>query len=77
MATKLDKQFADGVKDGVNALVLEVERLEAQGEKQEKALIGLMAAYERRIRSDCTTPEALAAKPWECAEYCAARDALR
>ena len=32
-------------------------------------IMELMQAYERRIRSDCTTPEQLAAKPWECAEY--------
>jgi hypothetical protein len=33
------------------------------------ALDLMMGAYERRIRSDCTTQEQLDAKPWECAEY--------
>lgn len=40
------------------------------------ALRNLLEAYERRIRSLCTTPEELAAKPWECAEYLEARRAL-
>lgn len=28
MATKLDKKFADGIKEGVQALIWEIERLE-------------------------------------------------
>jgi len=39
------------------------------------ALEGLMLAYERRIRSDCT-PEQLEQKPWRVAEYCIAEEAL-
>lgn len=39
------------------------------------ALVGMMEAYERRVRSECT-PEQLAAKPWECMEYVAAQQAL-
>jgi len=84
MATKLDQDFVAHIKKshanslaGINALVSEVERLEALQEKKDRALQELMMAYERRIRSDCATPEALALKPWECSEYCAARDALQ
>ncbi len=38
MATKLDKQFADGIKSGVQALIWEVERLEDQVQRVETAL---------------------------------------
>lgn len=37
----------------------------------------LMLAYERRIRSACTTPEELANEPWRCMEYVAAEALLR
>ena len=36
MSTKLDQQFAQNVRDGVNALILEVERLEGILERIEK-----------------------------------------
>jgi hypothetical protein len=36
----------------------------------------LMAAYERRIRTDCT-PEQLAKEPWRCMEYIGAENLLR
>lgn len=42
----------------------------------EKALRAMMAAYERRVRSDCKTPEDLAKQPWRCSEYVAAEDLL-
>ena len=39
-------------------------------EKQlSEALRRALLCYERRIRSDCSTPEQLAAKPWECDDY--------
>lgn len=38
MTTKLDKGFANGILEGVNALILEVERLEGELEKIEKIL---------------------------------------
>jgi hypothetical protein len=41
------------------------------------ALMEIMKAYERRIRSDCTTQEQLDKRPWECAEYIAASDYLK
>ena len=40
-------------------------------------LMEMMQAYERRVRSDCTTPEQIAAKPWECMEYLRAAEYLR
>lgn len=40
-------------------------------------IMELMQAYERRIRSDCATPEQLASKPWECAEYIKAERFLK
>lgn len=46
------------------------------GTEGRKALRDLMAAYERRVRSDCKTPEDLAKEPWRCAEYIAAEKAL-
>lgn len=76
MGTKLDQQFANGVVDGVKALISEVERLEGQVEIKDAALKEMMAAYERRIRSDCTSQSALAAQPWRCAEFCQAERAL-
>lgn len=39
------------------------------------ALRGMMDAYERRIRTDCT-PEQIEKKPWECREYLIAKTAL-
>jgi hypothetical protein len=36
----------------------------------------LMLAYERRIRSLCSTPEELANEPWRCMEYIAAETLL-
>jgi len=36
----------------------------------------LMAAYERRIRTDCT-PEDLANQPWRCMEYIGAEELLK
>lgn len=46
-----------------------------QADKLETALRNMMAAYERRIRSECTT-EQLAKEPWRCAEYVAAEQAI-
>ena len=40
-------------------------------------LAEMMQAYERRIRSDCTSQEQIDKRPWECAEYVAAADYLR
>lgn len=81
MATKLDKEFVNRIRKegafatGFETLVNEVERLESLQEKKDFALTNLMTAYERLIRSNCTAAQ-LEAKPWECAEYCAARNAL-
>ena len=38
MGTNLDKKFADSVKEGVQALIYEVERLEGQVNSVEDAL---------------------------------------
>lgn len=40
-------------------------------------LAEMMQAYERRIRSDCKSPDELEKRPWECAEYIAASSYLR
>lgn len=40
------------------------------------ALANLMAAYERRVRSDCKTDPDLEARPWRCAEFVQAEEAL-
>lgn len=47
-----------------------------QAHRLETALRDLMSAYERRIRSDCKTPEDLAKQPWRCAEFIAAEQAI-
>jgi hypothetical protein len=39
------------------------------------AMQNMMDAYERRVRSDCT-PGQIGKKPWECAEYIAAKCAV-
>jgi hypothetical protein len=52
--------------DGGNRQLADCER---QRDRGMFCLMEMMQAYERRIRSACTTPEQLAAKPWECAEY--------
>lgn len=41
-----------------------------------EALVALMAAYERRVRSACTDAEQLSREPWRCAEYIQAERAL-
>jgi hypothetical protein len=41
------------------------------------ALLELMAAYERKVRSACATPEEIAKEPWRCSEYIKAENALR
>jgi hypothetical protein len=43
--------------------------VDVQFERGCYVLMEMMKAYERRIRSDCTTQEQLDAKPWECSEY--------
>lgn len=40
-------------------------------------IMELMQAYERRVRSDCTTQEQIDKRPWECAEYIKAAEYLR
>jgi len=40
------------------------------------AIRELLMAYQRRIRSDCTTPEQLTAEPWRCSEYIVAEAIL-
>lgn len=40
------------------------------------ALRSLMGAYERRVRSACASSADLDARPWRCAEYVQAEDAL-
>lgn len=40
------------------------------------ALRSLLDAYERRVRSSCTTDADLASEPWRCAEYVQAEQAL-
>lgn len=76
MATKLDKKFSSGVIDGVKALVLEVERLEALQEKKDKALEDLMAAYERVVRS-AISPGSGENDPWRVHEFVQAEEALK
>lgn len=41
-----------------------------------QALREMMAAFERRVRSDCKTEDELAAAPWRCLEYVAAEQLL-
>lgn len=45
-------------------------------ERLEGALREMMAAYERRVRSSCSTPAELDARPWRCLEYVAAESLL-
>ena len=76
MASKLDQKFAESVRVGVNALILEVERLEALQEKKDKALEDLMDAYERVVRS-AISPGAGENDPWRVHEYVQAEEALK
>jgi len=46
-------------------------------ERTAYCLMRMMQAYERRVRSDCKTPEELEKRPWECAEYIEAANLLR
>lgn len=43
----------------------------------EHALIEMMSAYQRRVLTDCTTPEQRLAAPWRCMEYIAAEELLK
>lgn len=54
-----------------------ISTLTIAGERGCFVLMEMMKAYERRIRSDCTTQEQIDKKPWECAEYLAAADYLK
>jgi hypothetical protein len=46
-------------------------------ERTAYCLMRMMQAYERRVRSDCTTQEQIDKRPWECAEYVEAAALLR
>lgn len=61
----------------LNPRMLSTEDANRLSEKLAFALDLMMGAYERRIRSDCKTPEQLEARPWECAEWRNAQDAIR
>lgn len=53
---------------------------EATGTRFERGcfvIMELMQAYERRVRTDCTTQEQIEKRPWECAEYIKAAEYLR
>ncbi|MCE5292956.1 MAG: hypothetical protein LLG14_27485 [Nocardiaceae bacterium] len=39
-------------------------------------LKNLLDAYERRVRSSCTSESELVAEPWKCAEWIAAKSVL-
>ena len=51
------------------ALLAAVRALADDKDRLAHCLMLMMQAYERRIRSDCTTQEQLDKRPWECAEY--------
>ena len=55
----------------------EIERANRVYGRGAHTLMELMKAYERRVRSDCTSQADIDARPWECAEYRAAADYLR
>lgn len=72
---RLAKELAETIRDrnvffadlvDTKSRLAEAER---QRDRGRHCLMEMMQAYERRVRSDCTTPEQIAAKPWECAEY--------
>lgn len=50
---------------------------DARYERTAHALMEMMRAYERRIRSDCRTQEEIDKRPWECREYLYAADVLK
>ena len=51
--------------------------MQTQCERGAYCLMEMMKAYERRIRTDCTTQEQLDKRPWECSEYLVAAKFLR
>lgn len=54
-----------------------VEDANKLSEKLVFALELMVGAYERRVRSECNGLVEIAAKPWECAEWRAAQNAIR
>lgn len=58
-------------------LITESDKTVAWVNKVRPVIQDLMAAYERRIRSLCSSPEELAKEPWRCMEYVAAETLLR
>jgi hypothetical protein len=46
MSTKIDQKWAASIRENVNALILEVQRLEGQCDRQERALKVMRAALE-------------------------------
>lgn len=46
-------------------------------QRLETALRDMMAAYERRVRSECRTLTDLQHEPWRCMEFVAAEQALQ
>lgn len=59
----------------LEGLLDECEKLSDWVNAAAPALKNMMDAYERRIRTDCTL-EQIERKPWECAEYIAAKAML-
>lgn len=55
-------------KSDLDAMIAYGDKLADWMNRAGPALAALLAAYERRIRSECT-PEQLAAEPWRCAEF--------
>lgn len=54
-----------------------VERLADELDDFRVALREMMDAYERRVRSDCTTPQQLQGQPWRCREFIVAEELLK
>ena len=58
-------------------LINESDKTFAWANRVRPVIQALMLAYERRIRSLCSTPEELAKEPWRCMEYIAAETLLQ
>lgn len=71
-AAKMALDQRDALLAQLAAAEQDARRLVKGIERGGYCLVEMLKAYERRIRSDCKTPEELEKRPWECIEYISA-----
>lgn len=75
--TQLARSLRDALRADYDALAAQRAEAERHRERGAFCLMEMMQAYERRVRSDCKTPEEIEKRPWECSEYIKAANYMR